>query len=65
MRWQRGLFRLWLVLSVCWVVPVGAFYVGAIVEEPAPCWAMHDPAACGLLEQGLRISDSRIDSHRP
>jgi hypothetical protein len=25
MKWQRGLFRLWIVLSACWIVAVGSF----------------------------------------
>jgi hypothetical protein len=24
MKWRRGLFRMWVVLSVCWIVAVGA-----------------------------------------
>ena len=35
MKWQRGLFRLWLVLSVCWIVAVGAFTWATLPEVPS------------------------------
>ena len=31
MNWRRGLFRLWLVLSLCWIAGVGVY---AWTQEP-------------------------------
>jgi hypothetical protein len=40
MKWQRGLFRLWLVLSVCWVMVIGAFTWSILPpDEEVPGWA--------------------------
>jgi hypothetical protein len=30
---KRGLFRLWILVSTCWVLAVGTIGVTAIVEE--------------------------------
>jgi hypothetical protein len=57
MKWQRGLFRLWAVLSVGWIVAVGTFTwstlprdeevvpPGYVVDfdKPLPQWDPHDP----------------------
>lgn len=32
MNWRRGLFRLWLVISVCWLVVVGWDWNRAILQ---------------------------------
>jgi hypothetical protein len=40
MNWRRGLLRLWLVLSLCWIVALGVF-----AWEQAP-WKAFRMAAC-------------------
>jgi hypothetical protein len=40
MKWQRGLFRLWLILSVCWLVAVGASTWATLPEVPG--WAKEE-----------------------
>lgn len=39
-RVARGLFRLWLVLSVLWIAGVGVVTWQTFPEEP---WGLHDP----------------------
>ena len=40
LRVARGLFRLWLVLSVLWIGGVGVVTWRTFPEEP---WGLHDP----------------------
>lgn len=46
LRLARGLFRLWLVLSVLWIGGVGVVTWLTFPEEP---WGLHDP----VVEQNL------------
>lgn len=54
MNWRRGFFRLWLVLSALWVVPVGLFIAGTykpmqLLAEPLAWWLMLGPPAVALV----------------
>jgi hypothetical protein len=55
MKWQRGLFRLWLVLSVCWIVAVGAFTWATLpADEEVAGWARDDSKALPPLPPGSK-----------
>jgi hypothetical protein len=49
MNWRRGLLRLWLVLSLCWVVVVGLY-----------AWAEHpkDELECGEVVANRATGDT-------
>lgn len=43
MKWRRGLFRLWIVLSVCWVVAISALTWSTLpTDEWVPGWARNE-----------------------
>ena len=47
MQWQRGLFRLWIVLSVCWIASIGAFASSTLpADEWVPDWARNEQRQC-------------------
>jgi hypothetical protein len=48
MNWRRGLLRLWLVLSLCWIVAVGLY-----------AWPYAWPPYCRLLGQATTPNEQR------
>lgn len=44
MKWRRGLFRVWVLLSVCWVLTIGAL-IWLMLPPPATMWVLHP--SCG------------------
>lgn len=41
MNWRRGLLRLWIVLSICWIAAIAAISVSDIIDR----WQSADAAA--------------------
>jgi hypothetical protein len=68
MKWQRGLFRLWLVLSVCWIVTVGAFTWSILpADEEVPGSAKGDTKDLPPPPPGYVLDKSipRFDPDKP
>jgi hypothetical protein len=53
MRWGRGLFRLWVVVSVLWLIVGGAFAVVDWRNYGVPV----EPELCKELERPERVAD--------
>jgi hypothetical protein len=63
MKWQRGLFRLWIVLSVCWIVAVGAF---TWVMLPADDWVpVSESPTDQAGSQNNNTADDKFEPSKP
>jgi hypothetical protein len=59
MNWKRGLFRLWLVLSLCWIAPMVALVWGDLgSHEITPDYTKWSAETLAKAERGETLSVS-------
>ena len=68
MNWRRGLWRLWLALSLCWIVLVGLFAWQHDGWMPSRTWACFEakqaqglnPFDCSDRDEQVRLSRAPV-----